>query len=78
MENHTLGIRLRAKRLDRKLSVAEVASATKINPYYLRAMERDELHLLPPRLYVRGYLKSVAMLLGLDVADLYSLLPSEA
>ncbi len=75
MGERTLGEHLQTQRRKRELTVAQVAEVTKINPYYLRAMERDELHLLPPRVYVRGYIRSLGQVLGLEVADLYSMLP---
>jgi cytoskeleton protein RodZ len=74
----TLGERLKAGRQERQLTLADVAERTKINPLYLRAMEQGEIHLLPARVYVRGYVRSLGLLLGLEPADLYSMLPSEA
>lgn len=76
MGERTLGERLQAGRKQRKLSLDDVAAATKINPYYIKAMERDEIHLLPPRVYVKGYIRSIGQLLGLEVSDLYSALPA--
>jgi cytoskeletal protein RodZ len=75
-ERRTLGERIEAGRRRKRLSVMDVALATKINPYYLRAMERGDLHLLPAMVYVKGYVRSVGRLLGLDCADLYSMLPA--
>ncbi|MFH0809705.1 MAG: helix-turn-helix transcriptional regulator [Pseudomonadota bacterium] len=78
MGERTLGGCLQAERLRNRLSVEQVAKATKINPYYIKAMERDDLHLLPARIYVKGYIRSVCALLGLEATDFYSMLPSEA
>jgi cytoskeletal protein RodZ len=77
MGERTLGERLQAGRMERQMSLTDVAEATKINPLYLMAMERNQLHLLPAAVYVRGYLRSVGQLLGLEVTDLYSSLPTE-
>lgn len=77
MGERTLGERLQAGRLERQLSLEQVAEVTKINPFYLKAMEHDQLHLLPAAVYVKGYVRSVGQLLGLEVSDLYSSLPSD-
>ena len=75
MGEQTFGERLQAGRMERQLTVADVANVTKINPFYLKAMERNEMHLLPGAVYVRGYIRSLGLVLGLDAADLYSSLP---
>jgi cytoskeletal protein RodZ len=68
----TVGRTIRAARERRRLSVEEVAGVTKINPFYLRAMERDDFHLVPAGIYLKGYLRSVGRLLELDAGELYS------
>jgi len=67
----TVGRRIKQARERRQLSVEEVAGVTKINPFYLRAMERDDFHLIPAGVYLRGYLRSVGRLLEIDAGELY-------
>ena len=44
-----------------------VSSKTKISLYYLDGMEREDFSILPPRIYVRGFIQSYSKLLDLDV-----------
>jgi flagellar biosynthesis protein FlhG len=70
------GARLRRARLLRSVEVEDVASATKINPAYLRFLEEDRFDDLPAVVYVRGFVAAYARFLGLDanrVARSYSL-----
>jgi hypothetical protein len=50
----------------RGLSVEEVSDATRIAARHLDALEREDGDALPTTTFVRGYLKEVARLLGLD------------
>jgi flagellar biosynthesis protein FlhG len=70
------GARLRRARLLRGVEVEDVASATKINPAYLRFLEADRFDDLPAIVYVRGFVAAYARFLGLDahaVARSYTL-----
>jgi len=70
------GARLRRARLLRGVEVEDVASATKINPAYLRFLEEDRFEDLPAVVYVRGFVAAYARFLGLDadrVSRSYSL-----
>ena len=49
------GQQLRDARLVRGLSVAEVASRTKISPKQLEALEAEQYGRLPGGVFVRGY-----------------------
>ena len=60
------GARLRRARLLRGVEVEDVASATKINPAYLRFLEEDRFEDLPAVVYVRGFVAAYARFLGLD------------
>ncbi|MDI6765002.1 MAG: DUF2914 domain-containing protein, partial [Thermodesulfobacteriota bacterium] len=63
----------------------KICSFTKIKEHHLEAIEKDRYELLPPPLYVKGYLKVYARYLSLDEKDilllyenyLKSLLPPE-
>ncbi len=61
-----LGELLRRTREDKGLSLAQVEEATKIRSAYLQALEDEKYDLLPPRTYVKGFLKNYARHLDLD------------
>jgi flagellar biosynthesis protein FlhG len=62
------GARLRRARLLRGVEVEDVATATKINPAYLRFLEQDRFDDLPAVVYVRGFVAAYARFLGLDAS----------
>jgi cytoskeletal protein RodZ len=64
----SLGGYLRRERELRQLSVAEIAQTTRIPVSVLRQIEGDQLSELPADVFVRGYLRAYARLLGLDPA----------
>lgn len=71
----TLGSYLRAEREKRNISLEAISRATKITLKTLEAMERDEFHLLPPPVFVRGFLRAYALYVGLDpqkVLEMYA------
>jgi len=59
---------LRQVREARGLSLEKIADVTKIAIYYLRDLENENFDELPAEVYVRGYLRQIARLLGLDPA----------
>lgn len=63
------GALLRQHRLRRGLTLEEIAAVTKIRPSMLGMLEREELHSLPPRVYVRGFVIQYARALGLEDAE---------
>ncbi|MCA6277606.1 MAG: helix-turn-helix domain-containing protein [Phenylobacterium sp.] len=65
-----VGDALRAIRVARGLSVADIASLTRIRPAYLEAIEALHLQDLPSRPFTIGYIRAYAQALGLpgDVA----------
>ncbi|MGB9698157.1 MAG: helix-turn-helix domain-containing protein [Thermodesulfobacteriota bacterium] len=65
-ENMTLGTYLRTERERKNISLEAIARATKITLKNLEALERDEWHLLPPPVFVRGFLRAYAHHVGLD------------
>jgi len=60
------GPRLRRARLLRGLEIDDVATATKVNPTYLRFLEEERFDDLPAVVYVRGFVAAYARLLGVD------------
>jgi flagellar biosynthesis protein FlhG len=68
------GPELRRLREARGLSLRHIATVTKIGVRFLEYIEEDRFALLPPPVYLRGFLQEYARLLGLDgraVADGY-------
>ena len=64
-----LGAFLRFHRLRQGMSLQQIAAITKIQPTMLDRLEREELHTLPPRVYVRGFVIQFARALGLEDAE---------
>lgn len=60
------GAMLREARQNSGLSVFEVAERLFLTEHYVRAVESDDYDKLPGEVYVRGYIKSYAILLNLD------------
>jgi hypothetical protein len=61
---------LRQVREARGLTLEQVANTTKIAIYYLRYLEAEDFADLPAKVYVRGYLKQIAKLLGLEAEQM--------
>lgn len=66
----TAGDILMKERLRLGLNEKEVADQLHITMHYVRALESNSYEKLPGTVFAKGYLKSYALLLGLDVEDL--------
>jgi len=66
----SIGQYIRREREFRKITIAEVAEATRISSGALRAIEDDAFDELPGIIFIRGYLKAYAEHIGLDATDL--------
>lgn len=64
--NDTPGRRLRALRESRKLDIERVAAQLHLQRYVVEAIEGDQYERLPAPVFVVGYLKNYARLLGAD------------
>lgn len=64
------GARLREARERRGISQAEVATQLHLNEQTIAALEQDDRSRLPAPIYVRGYARAYARLLGLDEEEL--------
>jgi cytoskeleton protein RodZ len=69
----TPGELLREAREARRFSVADVSDSTKIPPWLVEAMERDEYHKLSGGLYVKSFLRTYAGYVGVDAEALLAL-----
>ena len=68
-----LGEKLRDAREKKGATLQAASIATKIKSGYLRSMESEDYDQLPPRAYVKGFLKIYAKYLDLDYALLIEL-----
>jgi cytoskeletal protein RodZ len=60
------GERLRREREMRKITLEEIALATKIGTRALRALEKEEFRKLPGGIFNRGFVRAYARYLGID------------
>lgn len=63
----TIGQRLKEAREEQRLTIEKVFESTRIRVQYLRALEEDDLSVMPSPVQARGYLRNYAEFLGLDV-----------
>lgn len=61
-----IGPSLKEAREARHISIEEIASATKIVPRYLEALENDRFDLMPGGFFVKGIIRTYAKAVGLD------------
>ncbi|GIV65873.1 MAG: RodZ domain-containing protein [Chloroflexota bacterium] len=73
----TIGQYLRQLREERGISLEQLAQATRINPTYLRALENDEMYLLPSAVQGRGYLRLIAGTYNIDPQPLLAAFPDK-
>ncbi|APE29385.1 helix-turn-helix domain-containing protein [Aurantiacibacter gangjinensis] len=72
-----IGPQLRAAREVRGLSLAQLASETRISRPHLEHMEAGEFGKLPGRTYAIGFARTVAKTIGLDQEDVVSMVRAE-
>ena len=73
----TVAEQLRAAREARKLTVQQVADATKIRTDHIRALEEGNFNVFSAPIYIRGSVKNYATMLKLDVPQLLAALDAE-
>ena len=61
---------LKRERETRSISLEQISNFTKIKEHHLKAIEEDRYELLPPTLYVKGFLTGYARYLALDPRDI--------
>jgi cytoskeletal protein RodZ len=69
-----IGSRLRQAREQRGLALQDIADATKLSMFVLKAIERNDFSLLPGGIFTRGYLRAFAHEVGLspdEIVDEY-------
>jgi len=65
----SVGQFLRERREERRMSIAEVARATRVPASSLERIESDQFDELPAEVFVRGFLKSYARVVGVEEED---------
>jgi len=61
-----IGAFLRDGREKKGLSLAQISESTKLRPYILEALENEDWDRLPSPAFVRGFIRSYALALGLE------------
>ncbi len=62
----TVGQELKRERELRGITLKEIADSTKINLRFLRALEEDQLDMLPGKFFTRGIIRAYAQYIGLE------------
>lgn len=68
---------MKEARLQKNLSIDDVAKDTKIRPAFLMAIENSEYHKLPSPSYTQGFVRNYAVYLGLSERETMMLLRRE-
>lgn len=77
VKTKTLGEYLTALREHLGISIKELSKVAKIPPKYLVCLEQGEYEKLPPNVYVKGFLKTLAQIFRVDEHQLLSLFEAE-
>lgn len=72
-----VGQRLHNERIHRKLTLDEVATATKIKSRFLAAIEKGDYNKLPSPAYAQGFVRNYAAFLGLPKNEITALFKRE-
>lgn len=72
-----VGQRLHDIRVKKRLSLDEIAAATKIKAPFLAAIEKGEYNKLPSPAYAQGFVRNYAAYLGLPKAEIVALFKRE-
>lgn len=73
----TVAEQLRTAREARKLTIHQAAETTKIRSDHLRALEAGDFNLFTAPVYIRGFVRTYATLLKLDVPQVMAALDAE-
>jgi cytoskeletal protein RodZ len=73
----TVAEQLRQAREARKLTIREVADVTKIRTDHIRALEEGNFHVFSAPVYIRGFVRTYATLLKLEVPQTMAALDEE-
>jgi transcriptional regulator with XRE-family HTH domain len=68
-ESLPFGERLKEMREEAGMSIEQLADKTKIQRKYLELLEAEDLHTLPPPVYIRGFVQRWAKACGSDIGE---------
>jgi cytoskeleton protein RodZ len=77
IETLTLGEKMKKIRGERRLSINEISRSTRIQGKYLEYLENGEYEKLPADVYVKGFLKTYAVYVGVNESSLIKLYERE-
>lgn len=69
----TIGEILREGRESAGLTIKDIATSTKIEPKYIKALEKDDFASLPPETFTKGFIRNYAIVLGKSPNDLVAI-----
>jgi transcriptional regulator with XRE-family HTH domain len=70
VNQQSLGLRLRAERERRRITLESIAANTKIGVGLLRALERDDVSRWPGGIFRRAFIRAYAEAVGLDADEI--------
>ena len=73
----TVGECLKRKREELRISIKDLGDKLRIKPDYLDNLEKDNYEELPPDVYVKGFIKSYAELIGFNPEKMIELFKKE-
>jgi len=68
-----LGELLKEARQSKEVSLEQVEEELRIRKKYLQALEEEDFSIMPPEVYVKGFLRNYAIYLGLDPEEVKAL-----
>jgi cytoskeleton protein RodZ len=66
-ETESVGAALMCARIASNLSIEDLAERTKVGTRFLRALEQDDYAVFVSRIYIFGFAKAYAKVVGLDI-----------
>ena len=74
----SLGQILREARIRKKLSVEQIAQSTKIKKKFITALEEEKYDLLPAKVYISAYIRSLTAIYDIDPKTVLDKIPQES
>lgn len=72
-----IGMALRQARIEQSLTVRYVHEETKVGIHQIEAIESGNLERLPEEIYIQGFIRQIARVVGVDYDSLMALLPQQ-
>lgn len=65
-QNESVGVALQYARIASNLSIEDLAARTRVSTRFLHALERDDFSVFAGRIYIMGFARAYAKVVGLD------------